>query len=316
MVALGIDIGATRTKLAVVETDTAEIQWSSIVSTPQFAEGDAFLDWLEQLLRATLREQDVERIGVGVAGFVEYGGSVVHSPNIPALRQIPLQTWLQQRFRLPVRVDNDANVAAWAEYRAGVARDVTDFLYVTLGTGVGGALVLGGRLWRGVHGGAGEIGHMVVDLTASGQAGMPLFRVGVVEEYVGQAALLRCAQSVVRRYPASLLASRPVTMETLAEANAAADEAAQECITWVGWITGLAIVSAIALLDVEVVVVGGGSVEAFPNLLSVAQATVRQRALPALAERVQLRAAHFGSWAGAIGAALLSSEGEPDGGPE
>lgn len=306
---LGVDIGATRTKLALVELETLQLRTQRIVPTPSHASASDFLPWLRGHIEELSRHQGVERVGVGIAGFVTYEGIVVHSPNMPALQQLPLQEWLYRELSVPVVVENDANAAAWAEYRAGAARGAADdFFFLTLGTGVGGALILGGRLWRGVHGGAGEIGHMVVDITASGQTGMAPFRIGVLEEYVGQAALLRCAASVVRRYPASLLASRSITVEALADAYAAGDEAARECLTWVAWVIGLGIVSAVALLDVELVVLGGGLVDAFPGMLAVVEATVRQRGLPAIAERIQLRQAHFGTWAGALGAALLAWE--------
>lgn len=306
---LGVDIGATRTKLGLVRLDGAQLVWRQIVPTPHEAAPEAFLAWLQRTIHEALQGATIDGIGVGVAGFVGPEGTLVHAPNMPLLQQLPLQSWLGERFPFPVVVDNDANVAAWAEYRLGAARDVSECLYVTVGTGVGGALILGGRLWRGVHGGAGEIGHIVVDLTASGQTGMPAFRIGVLEEYVGQTALLRCAQAVRARYPESVLASRPITLESLAEAYAAGDEAARECIIWAAWVLGLGIVSALALLDVEVAVLGGGTIEAFPDFVATVQSVVRQRALPALADRVQLRGAHFGVWAGVIGAALLAGEG-------
>ncbi len=306
---LGIDIGATRTKFGLVRAGgEPELLWRQIVATPHTATAGEFLEWLQRAIHESVQGAAVTGIGVGIAGFVTSEGVLVHSPNLPSLQQLPLQAWLQERFSYPVIVDNDANVAAWAEYRLGAAQDVLSCLYVTVGTGVGGALILNGQLWRGVYGGAGEIGHMIVDITATGQTGIPAFRIGVLEEYVGQAALLRCAQSVVRRYPASELASRPVTMESLAQAYAAGDEAARECVTWAAWVLGLGIVSAIALLDVEVAVVGGGIVEAFPGFFSTVQATVQQRALPPLAERIQLRVARFGTWSGVIGAALLAEE--------
>jgi|LJSS01.1.fsa_nt_gb glucokinase len=305
---LGIDIGGTRTKLGLVNPATGELLERWLVATPRLDSAAAFLQWLEQEIRRVLQGSSLAGMGVGIAGFVTKEGVLVHSPNIPILRNVPLQAWLAERFPCPVVVDNDANVAAWAEYRLGAACDVTECLYVTIGTGVGGAIILNGQLWRGTHGGAGELGHLVVDVTASGQTGMPPYRIGVLEEYVGQAALLRCVQSLVRKYPASVLASRPITMEAIAEAYASGDEAAQECITWVAWVLGLGIASAVALLDITVVVVGGGTVEAFPGLLAVTQATLRQRALPVLAEQVELRPARFGTWAGVIGAALLVQE--------
>ncbi|GBD06656.1 N-acetyl-D-glucosamine kinase [bacterium HR21] len=314
---LGADVGATRTKLAVVEPETLQLQERMVMPTPAGTSAHDFMLWLRESIEGLVRQHRVECVGIGIAGFVTYEGVLVHSPNMPALQQLPLQEWLSAELALPVVVENDANAAAWAEHRAGAARGISDALYITLGTGVGGALILGGKLWRGAHGGAGEFGHMVVDITASGQTGMAPFRIGVLEEYVGQAALLRCAASVVRRYPASVLASRPITVESLADAYAAGDEAARECLTWVAWILGLGIVSAVALLDVELIVLGGGLVEAFPGMLSVVEATVRQRALPAVAYHVQLRRAHFGTWAGALGAALLAwerstSQGKPD----
>jgi len=305
---LGIDIGATRTKVGVVDPSRLQLVWSSIVPTVSATSGEEFLTWLERCIRDSVRDRAIAGIGVGIAGFVTYDGLVVHSPNIPVIERLPLQAWLRERFPGHVYVDNDANVAAWAEYRAGAGQGVSELLYVTVGTGVGGGVILGGRIWRGTRGGAGEIGHMIVDITASGQTGMPLFRVGVLEEYVGQRALLRCAHSVVRRYPDSMLAGQEITIEALGQAYAAGDEAARECLSWAAWVLAAGIASAVALLDVEVVVLGGGLVEGLPGLLTLTQEAVRRRALPAVAQHIELRGARFGTWAGVIGAALLAWE--------
>ncbi|MDW8224737.1 MAG: ROK family protein, partial [Bacteroidota bacterium] len=165
---LGVDIGATRTKLGLLNPSTVELKEQTVVDTPQGATTEEFLAWVQETLQNFLRGTTlVEALGVGIAGFVTYEGIVEHSPNMPALQQLPFRAWLSALFPFPIVVDNDANVAAWAEYRVGAARDVTDCLYITLGTGVGGALIVGGKLWRGVHGGAGDVGHMVVDITAS-----------------------------------------------------------------------------------------------------------------------------------------------------
>ena len=304
---VGVDIGASRTKLVVLPPGAQQPVHQRVVETPVEASPQEFLTWLVRELQA-LHVEHFAGVGIGIAGLVNRRGELLLAPNLPRLRNFALQQGLQERLRCPILLDNDANVAAWAEALYGAAHDVESFLYVTLGTGVGGAIVLERRLWRGVDGTAGEIGHMVVDITATGITGLPPYRIGVLEEYTGMSALLRCAASVVRRYPHSELFAQPVTLDALARAYHAGDEAAQECLVWYGWVLGIGIASALALLGLQVVVLGGGIVEVFPQLPELVARVVHERALPPLVPTLQVRRAQFGSWAGALGAAWLVAE--------
>jgi glucokinase len=255
---------------------------------------------------------DIAAVGIGAAGFVDSSRStVLFAPNL-AWRDEPLRADLEKRIGLPVVVENDANAAAWGEFTYGAGEDVADSLLVTLGTGVGGGIVLNGELHRGAFGVAAEIGHMrvVPDGRLCGCGNR-----GCWEQYASGTALVRDTRDQARQ--GSLIARtlvdraggdlERITGPLITEAARDGDAFAQEQLASLGRWVGEGIASLTAVLDPAVVVLGGGVSEAGDLLLEPVRSHFRANLTgrsyrPAL----EIRAARLGNKAGMIGAADLA----------
>jgi len=306
--AVGVDVGGT--KIAAMRVSpTGEVLQRGQVSTPTGESMDAVLSAMETITRTVLSPA-VSVIGMGVPGLVEFStGTVRFSPNLP-FRDLPVKARLEAATGLPCQVDNDANAAAWGEYRMGAGRGSTDMLLVTVGTGIGGGIVSGGRILRGTHGFAAEIGHIIVEpngpLCGCGQR-------GCWEQVASGQAIGRMGRETAADHPASLIAElaggSPDHVRGITVTNAAkqGDPIAVEILTEVGRRLGEGIAGLVNILDSDVVVVGGGAVAAGELLLGPAR-EVFQHAIEAPAYRpvVPLVAARMGNEAGAVGAALLA----------
>ena len=251
-------------------------------------------------------------VGVGVPGMLSLDGTIVFSPNLPSTSGVDLGEVLSGRAGLHhVTLANDADAAAVAEHRLGAARGVDDFVLVTLGTGIGGGLVVGGRLVRGPGGFAGEIGHVVVD--PSGPR-CPCGKRGCWERYASGAGVARLSrEAAVGGRLGSVVAlvgdAEAVRGEDVTHAAAAGDREALAVLDEVGWWLALGIANLAAVLDPRCVVLGGGLVEASSLLLPPTRRHL-VGLLEAGAERpvLDVRAADLGPRAGAIGAALLAQD--------
>ena len=309
--ALGIDIGGTKVAGGVVAAD------GTVLATARRATPGASVPATEDAIVAVVEELadghdgDLVGVGVGAAGWFDRSGdTVLFSPHL-AWRGSTLRADLAARLRQPVWVGNDADAAAWAEYRFGAARGAELALMVTLGTGIGGGIVLGGRLQRGAHGVAGEWGHMRVvpdgRLCACGNR-------GCWEQYVSGNALGQAARELAASSPATAThlleradgRAEELTGEHVARAATAGDAAARELVTDVGAWLGQGIADLAAVLDPDVVVVGG-SVSLLGELLLAPARERLDRALPGRGYRPGPRvvAAELGPQAGLVGAADL-----------
>ncbi len=233
---------------------------------------------------------DSERLGVGVAGYLGSDGILVHSPNVPALEGLDLASELSRRLGVEAVLENDANCVALATLAARRPAP-RDLVAVTLGTGIGGAVVMQGELVRGAHGFAGEPGHMVVD-----PGGIPCVcgQRGCWERYASGSALARCASEAYG------------TAEKLVEAARGGEPAARELVDeFTRWVA-LGMSNLVNLLDPSVVVLGGGLSEAFDVMAGGLRSALEDN--PTVAHRVpSLEAAPYGAAAGAVGAAALAA---------
>ena len=317
--ALGIDIGGTKVAGGVVAPDGTVLATarratpgSSVVETE-----DAIATVVEVLERG--HDGPLVGVGVGAAGwFDRTGDTVLFSPHL-AWRHSTLRKDLAARLQRPMWVGNDADAAAWAEYRYGAARGADLALMITLGTGIGGGIVMGGRLHRGSHGVAGEWGHMRVvpdgRLCACGNR-------GCWEQYASGTALGQTAREVARSSPAAaaLLLERVdgeadrLTGEHVATAAADGDPLALELLAEVGSWLGQGIADLSAVLDPEVVVIGGGVSVLGEMVLGPARQRL-DRALPGRGFRPGPRVvgARLGAQAGIVGAADLVRRAVVDG---
>lgn len=307
---IGVDIGGTKVAAGVVD-ERGVILERQLAPTPSRSP-KAVEDTIVEVVNRLRRNHDVETIGIGAAGWVDRDQAVVaFSPHL-AWRQEPLRDRLQDRVELPLIVDNDANAAAWAEYKFGAGVGSAVMVCITLGTGIGGALVINGQLFRGRYGMAGEWGHMI---TVPGGHRCECGNRGCWEQYASGNALVREAREMA-------LANSPVAHRLLELAGgevenitgpgitAAAvqgEPTATELLADVGTWLGQGIANLAAALDPDLVVIGGGVSAAGDLLLTPAQRSF-SRTLTGRGYRPEatLALAHFRNDAGLIGAADLA----------
>ena len=213
---------------------------------------------------------------------------------------------MSEYIALPTAVVNDANAAAIAESELGAGADSESFIYVTLGTGIGGSIIVNKEIFAGNNGGAGEIGHLIIDAFDKEESHDFPFRTGILEEKIGRMQILRLADSIIESHPESILKQKTAfDVSDISEAAETGDNAAIICLEKVGYFLGLGIASAMNLLDINIAVIGGGISQAHPALVLSASDTIRRRALPTIAGNAEIRKAKFGNDAGIAGAALV-----------
>lgn len=310
MHAVGIDIGGTKIAAGVVDDDGTLVASTRRDTNPEEPRDieDAVTDAVAELRGS----YEVGAVGVAAAGFVDPTRSkVMFAPNI-AWRDYPLRAVLEERLGLDVVVENDANAAGWAEFRFGAGRDVNDMVMLTVGTGLGGAVVVGGRLVRGAAGAGGEVGHMRV--VPSGRA-CGCGHDGCWEMYASGSALVRETRAALAMDPEraqTLLAlaggkAKRVTGPHVTQAATAGDPLSIEMLADLGSWLGSGMAALSALLDPKMYVVGGG-VGAAGDMLLVPARRALEDQLFARAQRPlpEVVIATLGNDAGIVGAADLS----------
>ena len=308
--AIGVDIGGTKIAAGVVDED-GHVLARARRETPGTDAG-AVLDAIADVT-AELREfyPTVKAVGIGAAGFVDASQStVVFAPHL-AWRHEPLRDAASRRVGLPVLVDNDANCAGWAEYRFGAAQNQSDVVIITLGTGIGGAIVLDGQPYRGQYGIAGEFGHMQV--VPDGRP-CECDQSGCWEQYASGRVLQRRARAVAeegtplgQQFLAKAGSLDAIGGNLVTEAALAGDEECQAWIAEVGDWLGIGIANLAAALDPGLFVIGGGASDAGIMLLDPARAAFSKR-LTGRGFRAEalIVKAHLGPEAGLIGAADMA----------
>lgn len=286
---IGVDLGGTKILSGVVDEE-GRILRSAERHTPDGSE-EALLAALGEAIE-TLLDESIAAIGIAVAAHLERGtGRVLQATNM-ALADLDLAAVLRERYGVPVGIENDANAAALAEWRYGAGRGLSTLVALTLGTGVGGGLVLDGRPYRGWA----ELGHVVVQLDGPPCQGACTGR-GHLEALVSGTAADRAAAE---------LWGAGADARTLVARARDGDEAARRRLEEMGHVLGAAIGSFANLFDPELVVVGGGfGTAAGDLLLEPARATVRREALAPAGERLRIVPAELGREAGLVGAALV-----------
>jgi glucokinase len=306
---IGIDTGGTKLLAGVVDSDLAvharvHRLWDR---TDRQGVLDTMIDAVEEARAAA---PDVEAVGFGIPALVDRDRAVSQwSTHLP-LENLPFRDLMSERLGLPVFIDNDANLALLAEQRRGAARGTQDALMLTLGTGIGGAVMFGGHLYRGATGSAGELGHVVVDMEGPPCQGNCPNR-GCLEVMASGTAIGREGAAAAERHPESALGqaraqARQVTGALVTELAHDGDQVSQDVLALVGRRLGVGLASLANAFDPEVIVIGGGAIAADEMLLAPARAVLRIRALPPPRDNLRVVRAHFGEEAGMLGAALLA----------
>lgn len=270
---------------------------------------DIFAGAVEEVRAAA---PDVDAVGFGIPAMVDWEtGRSVFSNHLP-LDDVPFRDLMSERLGLPVFVDNDSNLALVAEARRGAAAGARHAALVALGTGIGGGLLLNGRLYRGASGFAAELGHICVDFDGEdcpaacpGRGCLEVQAAGNRIGRDGTAAALADPESALGRRLAS---GREVTGAIVTELAHDGDETAREVLAEVGRRLGYGLVGLVNALNPEVIVIGGGAVAAGELLLAPAREVVATRALPPSAAVVRVEAAHFGGESAMLGAAVMALE--------
>lgn len=316
--AVGVDLGGTNLKAALVDRDEGVLTQTRRPTQadrgPEHVVG-RIVEIAREMIGAA-PESPVAGVGIGAPGAVDWSRTTVsHPPNFPNWGSVNMRDVLHAELGsdLSVIVENDANVAGLgsAYYGAGQAAD--SFIMVTLGTGVGGGIIYQNKIFRGSTGGAAEIGHMTIDYEGPyANSGVG----GAIEGYLGQEFLAEHARDRLVNYPDSVLHNlvdgnpEQITPRTLYEAAVQEDELAQEVLAWAGHKLGCALGSAVNLLDIRTIVVGGGVSAAGDFILEPARNVLPRFVVPGLRENLAILREELGNEVSLLGAARLVFEGE------
>lgn len=302
------DLGGTHLRAATVDRE-GNIQFRFKQNTPQGTDPAAIVDAIVSAVRECQQQSahadQISAVSIVVPGTVNVEeGAVVKAPNLPCLDGFRLAAALTQQLNLPAIVENDANAAAVGEMWRGAAIGCKTIICVTLGTGVGGGIILDGRLWRGVDGAAAEIGHMCVD--PFGGVACTCGSRGCLEVFASATAIVRMTREARPRYPDSVLQGREdLTAKTIFDAGKNGDELALEIFRRMGVYLGIGLANLINILNPEMIVIGGGVVNGWDLFAKHMHQQVEERAFPLLAARVKIERAKCGDDAGLLGAARL-----------
>jgi glucokinase len=308
---IGVDLGGTKIAVAQLRDDGLE---DSEVHSTDLSGSDALIDQVSSTVAAR-RDDGLEAVGIGVPSIVEFAtGRVISSVNVP-LKDVQLRRVLGDRLGVPVFVDNDATVAAFAEAHDDELRMVArDLVMITVGTGVGGGIVIDGRIYRGATGAAGEFGHTLVGLDLAGSVPSPTGfpQPGSLEFVASGQALDELARQAANLKPQSALGrlradGKPTLGIDAVEAARAGDASACRMVEIWGERVGIGVANAINTFDPDEVVIGGGAAGAGDLLLEPAQRVARRYVVPGLGTRTAVRLARHGVRAGVLGAALLAA---------
>jgi glucokinase len=309
---LGIDIGGTSIKAGLAD-ETGQVLETRRASTIT-DDLDGFLSTLTELVREFQKTAAIDAVGIGVPGLRSSKSHIIEtSPNIPCLHQINLEELLADQVHIRTVSENDANAAAYAEFICGAGRGLRQEAYLTLGTGVGSGFILNGSLFTGASGYGGEFGHTILAAGAPGQTRGRLCGCGnrgCVEMFVSATGIVLTAEEMMREAPDSILhdVEWPLTSEKIHEAATRGDATAQEVFKATGWYLGIACANLINLLNLEMIIIGGGVMAAGSLLLDPARDSAKLHAFAASYADCQIVQSKLWPDAGMIGAAMLARD--------
>lgn len=283
--AIGIDIGGTNIKAGVVSEREGLIE---MLHTPTQTGGKAQLtEQITTIVEKFRKEYNIKGVGIGIAGLVNHEkGEVVMSPHLP-VKETPLRTILEKRLGIPVLLDNDVNACGLGERYFGAGRNALNFIYLMIGTGIGGAIFIKGELYRGARGFAGELGHMIVDFN------------GPLCACKAQGCLEALASGTTLERIAGISGA-----EVSARAEAGGHRE-RDVLRFIGKHLGVGIANTINIFDPELVVLGGKVVKAGKFLLDSANEELKRRTLGYKYRNVRIEISSLGDKAGPLGAAKM-----------
>lgn len=307
--AVGVDLGGTRIRTAVVDPDGRVVQSHGDATDVEGGAAKVAEDVVRSVRQCVPDLKQVRALGVGVAGQVDTRTGIVRSaPNL-RWKDFPLGTWLEDALEVPVAIENDVRAITWGEWLHGAGRGIDDLVVLFVGTGVGGGIVSDGRVVTGDRGMAGEIGHLTL---VSGGRPCTCGHRGCLEAYAGGWAIARRAAEAAEadaeagRALNEAAAGDELTARHVSEMAATGDPLARRILDETGRYLGAAVVGLVHVLNPRRVVLGGGVIDGNPGLVDAVETVVRNGAIRVYTEKLTIRRSKLGAEAGVIGSASLA----------
>jgi len=305
---VGLDLGGTFIKVGLVNEKGKILKKEQLPTTREKGR-KAVLSQMEKGIKIALKgERNVSGIGIGTPGLVDKKGKVFSAPNLPDWNNLPLKKIFQDKFHLPVVVENDVNTITSGEYIYGAGKGYKNIICITLGTGLGGGMVLNGKLFRGSKLSAGEIGHIPICYNGP-KCNCGNF--GCIERYVGAEYISQMARDAIKKGRKSKIKKivkgnlEKISPEVISQADKKGDSLAREIWEKVGLYLGTLFSGLINLLNPEIIIIGGGIAQAGKPLFDSISQEIKKRAFPLLAKDVKVVPAKLGLDSGIISAASL-----------
>lgn len=303
---IGVDLGGTFIKIGVVD-DKGDILDKKELPTPKSRE--EILNVISENIGSFLRAypEEITGIGIGTPGLVDEEGKVFLAPNLPDWNDLNLKKIFEDKFHVPVKVENDVTAFTWGEYKFGAGKGYENIICITLGTGVGGGIILNGKLLRGSQYSAVEIGHMPISYKG------PVCKcgnMGCLERYVGSQYVVAMTKEKLKKEKSIITEMvhgdlNKITPEIVSEAYHKGDKLAKKIWTEVGIYIGALFSGLVNLLNPQIVIIGGGVAQVGEILFSTVKKTINERSFSLLAKDVRVVPAKLGKDAGIISCASL-----------
>jgi glucokinase len=313
---VGLDVGGTSMKASVVD-ETGKAARSVSLPTEAYKGQEYGLARMAEVIRRAIaaagrQPRDIAGIGVATPGTMDIpAGIILDPPNLRPWQNVPVRQYIHETFGVPTAFQNDANAAALGEFWVGAGREVGSLVMFTLGTGIGGGIILFDRVLEGKHSHGAEIGHMKIEMTNPRQCGCG--RWGCLEAYASATAVVKRAREALaadkvdsRLKEVVSQADAELTARAVFEAAAAGDALAAKLVDETAYYLAVGAMNMMHVIDPEMVAFGGGMIAAGETFLNRIRGHVRQLGFPVLAEHTQIRYAQLGSDAGSIGAAACA----------
>ena len=309
---IGIDVGGTNVKIALVDGE-GKIIYSNSVPTYAQMGYEYTVNNIKQAIKDLMKEtntesKDIQGIGFDFPGQVDCKTGVVkNAPNIPGWVNVPIAQMIEEEFNIPTRIDNDVRCAALGELNFGAGRGCENFVCITVGTGIGSGLVINGKVVRGAANAAGELGHIKLQMEDGPLCGCG--DSGCLEAFASGPSIVAMAQEYLKGGKSAkfreLAGDGEITPYIVAKAAEAGDPVAKRIFEKMGYYIGMGLTSVINLLNPEKIIIGGGVAECGELLLDPIRRTINDRAMKVQREAVEIVPAELGNSAGVIGASML-----------
>ena len=313
---IGIDLGGTKILIALVDRNTGEVL-NHIKKKTKKDKGPKniikkMLEGIEELIEESGKAiDDISSIGVGAAGQIDrQNGVLISAANLDCY-DLNIKEILSKKFNVPVYVGNDVEIAAIGEQKFGAGKGCNDFVCVFVGTGVGSAIIKNGQIITGATGTAGEIGHIIVDLNGRQCA---CGAHGCLEAYASRSAIERCIEGALKKGRKSCIldyleTGKSITSSMIQKSIEREDELVLQCVTEASEYLSGGIASIINFVNPELIILGGGLIEAVGYFYQKTIKKAKAKSLPVPAEKIQFKKAMLGDYSGVIGAAFLEDRG-------